>query len=214
VPRERMTVIPNAIDPSHYANLPDVVTAKRALGISGRTVIGFVGFVREWDRLERVIDWLAPRAAARGLHLLVVGDGPARAQLEAQARRLGVADHVSFTGVVARPELPRHAAAFDIALQTALVPYASPLCLFEYLALGKAIVAPDQANHREILRAGVDALLYEPDGPGDLERAIETLVGDEALRSRLEAGARETMAARQFTWRRNAERVVEVAARL
>ena len=145
---------------------------------------------------------------------MVVGDGPVRKELEAQAKRLGIGHRLVFTGVLPRAEVPAAAMAFDIALQTALVPYASPLCLFEYLALGKAIVAPDQANHREILRAGVDALLYEPDGPGDLERAIETLVGDEALRSRLEAGARETMAARQFTWRRNAERVVEVAARL
>ena len=84
----------------------------------------------------------------------------------------------TFTGVVARHEVPHLAVAFDVALQTALVPYASPLCLFEYLALGKAIAAPDQPNHHEVLRAGVDALLYRPDDPGDLERTIEKLVGD------------------------------------
>ena len=214
VSRERMAVVPNAIDPAHYEGLPDAAQAKHALGLDGRIVIGFVGFVREWDRLDRVIDWLAGRGANENLHLLVVGDGPARADLEAQARARGIGDRVSFTGVVKRTDLPSRAMAFDIALQTALVPYASPLCLFEYLALGKAIVAPDQPNHHEVLRAGVDAELYHPDEAGDLERAIERLAGDAALRARLAAGAREAMALRQFTWRRNAERVVEIAGSL
>lgn len=209
VPRAQMRVISNAIDPRHYAELPSPEAAKRALGLEGRVVIGFTGFVREWDRLDRVLRWLASYHGRERVHLLIVGDGPVRAELEALARSLGASGRLSFTGVVPRTQVPVLAMAFDVALQTALVPYASPLCLFEYLALGKPIVAPDQPNHHEVLRAGVDALLYRPDDPGHMERAIEMLVTDETLRERLGAGARTAIEAGGYTWRRNAERVVE-----
>src|SRR5437773_3255366 len=51
VSTERMTVIANAVDPLHYMNLPTPEEARRLLGLEGRIVIGFTGFVREWDRL-------------------------------------------------------------------------------------------------------------------------------------------------------------------
>lgn len=210
VPADRMEVIPNAVDPDHYRNLPAPDEAKRRLGLEQRVVIGFTGFVREWDQLDRLVEWLANQDRARNLHLLIVGDGTVRTSLEEQARALGVADRLTFTGVVPRTRVPELAMAFDIALQTALVPYASPLCLFEYLALGKAIVAPDQPNHHEVLVPGVDAQLYRPEVAGDLERSIDALVSDPGLRARLSDGARAKMATGRFTWRGNAQRVVEV----
>lgn len=76
-------------------------------------------------------------------YLLVVGDGPVRAELEAPAVTLGVERRVAFTGVIDRQIGPDHVAAFDVALQLpAVTAYASPLKLMEYLVLGKAIVAP------------------------------------------------------------------------
>jgi glycosyltransferase involved in cell wall biosynthesis len=189
--------------------VPERDAAKEALGLSGRTVVGFTGFVCEWDRLDRVIRWLASYSGPADVHLLVVGDGPVRGALEALARDLGVASRVKFTGVLPRREVPRHAMAFDVALQMALVPYASPLCLFEYMALGKAIVAPDQPNHHEVLRAGVDALLYDPSDPRDLERRIETLVSDPELTRKLGAAARTAIEERGYTWTAHAERVVK-----
>ena len=88
-----------------------------------------------------------------------------------------------------------------------MVAYASPLKLFEYLALGRAIVAPDQPNIREILDDGVNAVLFDPADPDGLTRAIERLSHDDALRERVAEGARRTIAERGLTWDRNAERV-------
>jgi glycosyltransferase involved in cell wall biosynthesis len=145
------------------------------------------------------------------MHLLIVGDGPARAGLEALASELGVAERVCFTGVVQRQDMPAHVAAFDIALQPAVVDYASPLKLFEYMAQGKPILAPSQANIREVLTGGKDALLF--DGSG-LEPALRALAEDAPLRERLGAAARETLVARDFTWAGNARRVEAIAERL
>ncbi|MBY0236021.1 MAG: glycosyltransferase, partial [Burkholderiaceae bacterium] len=98
--------------------------------------------------------------------------------------------------------------AFDIALQTALVPYASPLCLFEYLALGKAIVAPDQPNHHEILTADADALLYDPVDAAGIEKALDRLCEDPALRERIATAAGQVIARKHLTWPEHAARVV------
>ena len=208
----RIQVIPNGINPAHYRQLPSIDEAKAQLNLRGRLVIGFTGFVREWDRLDRIMEWVAQRAASHPVHLLVIGDGPARAEIEACAARLGVSDRLSFTGAVPREQVPVLSMAFDIALQTALVPYASPLCLFEYLALGKAIVAPDQPNHHEILINGVNALLYAPEDPLGIEKALDALCNDAALRERMAAAAAQVIERKQLTWRQHATRVAALMA--
>lgn len=209
---ERIRVVPNGVNEEAHRAPPSVAEAKAALGLSDRLVIGFIGFVREWDQLDRVVRWIdANRVPAP--HLLVVGDGPARPAIEACARELGVADRVTFTGVLAREQVPARAMAFDVALQTALVPYASPICLFEYLALGKAIVAPDQPNHHEILTDRENALLYDPRAEGGLERAIATLCDDPALRERIGVGAKRLIAERRLTWKHHASAVLESLVR-
>lgn len=210
----RIGVVPNAINEEHFRNLPTTAQAKADLGLQGRLVVGFTGFVREWDRLDRIVAWVAARAPKYPVHLLVIGDGPARAEVEACAARLGVTDRLTFTGAVPRERVPALSMAFDIALQTALVPYASPLCLFEYLALGKAIVAPDQPNHHEILSPGVDALLYDPQNTHGIEKALDTLCADAELRQRIAAAAPDVIRRRQLTWRQHAAKVADLFNRV
>jgi glycosyltransferase involved in cell wall biosynthesis len=213
VPAERLHVMPNGIDESLIPASAIDADAKCRLGVAGFTVLGFTGFVRDWSGLESVIDQLARPECSRWF-LLIVGDGPARAALESRARSLGVAARLRFTGVVKREDIAGHVSAFDIALQPAANPYASPLKLFEYLALGRAIVAPDQPNLREILTPELDAVLFAPDRADSFAAAVARLAADEALRSRLSAAARLTVQRRGLTWRHNAQRVIELAQRL
>ena len=216
VDRARIVVIPNGIDPQQFRGGIDGVEAKRRLGLAGRVVVGFTGFVRDWHGLDQVIGILAKTVPPGGPapHLLIVGDGPARADLERQALAAGVADRVTFTGVVPHERIAVHIAAFDVALQPAAVEYASPLKLFEYMAAGRAIVAPAQPNIMEILTDGDDGVLFDPQEPGALARAIDRLCRDPALRARLGDAARRTIRARRMTWRDNAARVVALASAL
>lgn len=214
VPPERITVIPNGINSQRFAANPDTAQAKRLLGLEGHLVLGFTGFVRDWHGMDKVIDFIAQAGAQGRCHLLLVGDGPVRAALEQQALRLGVADLVTFTGVVQRDQVASYVAAFDIALQPAVVAYASPLKLFEYLALGRAIVAPSQANIREVLQDGVNALLFDPEDNAGLVKAIQRLIEDPALRQRLASKAGATITERGLTWHANAQRVTQLARSL
>jgi glycosyltransferase involved in cell wall biosynthesis len=202
VPAERITVIPNAIVAERFAapsrpERPDPV------------VLGFVGFVRAWHGLDHIVAAMAADAGFN-LSLCVVGDGPARPGLEEQAARLGIAAKVDFTGVVPNAEVPRLVAGFDIALQPAVTAYASPLKIFDYMAAGCAIVAPDQPNIREILEDGTNALLFPPGQPDAVWGAVQRLAADAALRRRLGAAARAA-ALEKHTWRGNARRIVALA---
>jgi glycosyltransferase involved in cell wall biosynthesis len=214
VPAERLMVVPNGINEEHFAGAPTPAEAKAALGWPDALVLGFTGFVRDWHGMDRVIRWMASGDAPRHARLLLVGDGPARADLEALARDLHLGDRVRFTGVISRDDVPRHVAAFDIALQPAVVAYASPLKLFEYLALAKAIVAPRQPNIEEVLEDQRNALLFDPAQPLALEGLLARLAHDEALRQRLGEGARATIGRLNLTWLGNAERVVALARSL
>lgn len=213
VMRDRLHVMPNGIDQALLK--PEAIdqNAKFRLGLGDYTVLGFTGFVRDWNGLEGVLDQMA-RPEGRGWFLLVVGDGPARAALESRARELRVEARLRFTGVVRRTEVAGHVSAFDIALQPAANAYASPLKLFEYMALNRAIVAPDQPNIREILTNKVDALLFKQDDPLSFGAAVQKLADDAALRQRLAAAAADTVRKRDLTWRHNAERVLSLASQL
>jgi glycosyltransferase involved in cell wall biosynthesis len=215
VPDSRIEVVPNGINLGLFQAGEGAAATRRQLGWQPDDfVLGFTGFVRDWHGVDKVVRWMASGAAPARARLLMVGDGPARADLEALAAQLQLGDRVHFTGVVNRDAVPALVAAFDIALQPAVVPYASPLKLFEYLALGKAIVAPARPNLLEVLEHGENALLFDDSQPGALEQALQQLCSDAALRARLGAGAQATIQRRQLTWDGNAQRVGTLAAGL
>ncbi len=213
VPDHRIVVMANGIDPERYRHLPDSAEAKRRLGVGAGVVLGFTGFVRSWHGLDRVIQWMASAPAARAARLLIVGDGPAIPELTRQARSLGVADRVDFAGLVTPDKVAHYATAFDIALQPAVTSYASPLKIIEYMAAGCAIVAPAMPNIRELLDDGDTALLFDPENPLALARAIEKLMDKPEERRRLGRAAREAMTRRRLTWDGNAERTVALLVR-
>lgn len=210
---ERMVVIPNGINEAHFESAPTPEQAKKERGLTGKLVLGFTGFVRDWHGVDRVIRWMAGSDAPDNAHLLVVGDGPVRADLEALAANLGIVERVTFTGVIHRDQVPAWVASFDIALQPAVVAYASPLKLMEYLVMAKAVVAPRTPNLCEVLDDGVNALLFEADEPDALERALARLCSDAELRERLAAGARASISRLDLTWDGNARRVIELVGR-
>lgn len=187
--------------------------AKRALGIEGRDVLGFTGFMRAWHGLDAVLHAVAADSEGKR-HALLVGDGPARAGLEQLAAELSINDRVTFTGLVGREDIVRYVSAFDVALQPSVVPYASPLKMFEYMALGKAIVAPDTANIREILTDGHDAVLFEDGDTKAFGAAIDRVLSDASLRERIERNVVATVRERGYTWEANADRVVSIAREL
>ena len=209
-PAGRVHVIANGVDLERFVAIANSSARRSTLGLAGQRVVGFTGFMREWHGLDRVVEWLGTRAPA-DVTVCFVGDGPARESLETRASKLGVRHRLMVTGVVGRAEIPGWLDLFDIAILPAVVGYASPLKLLEYMAAGCAIVAPDRPNIRELLTDGVDALLIEPERLAD---TLDRLLLDTDLRRRLGRCAQAAIGERNLTWTGNAQRILDLATGL
>ncbi len=214
VQESRIVVIPNGVDRVKFGRQPARDPAKQLLGLEGRLVLGFTGFLREWHKLEQVVDWISDHPGPSQRHLLITGDGPARQAVERRAKERHISHAVTITGVVAREEVSRYVAAYDVALQPAVVAYASPLKLFEYLALGCAILAPSTPNICEVLSDGDNALLFDPADDSSFSSALQRICDDDSLRKRLGENARLTIEKGHYTWDHNALQVIQLFERL
>jgi len=209
VPSHRIVVTSNAVDIARFSDTAASAHAPQTAHKSG-PVLGFVGYVRAWHGLPQVVDLLAQAPELAQATLLIVGDGPGCADLTHRAKRLGVEERVLVSGLVARNSLAAYISTFDIALQPEVTSYASPLKLFEYMALGRAIIAPNAPNIREILTHNVDALLFEPNNSESLAEVIRILVANDDLRIRLGFAAAAKIRDEDISWAKNARRVISL----
>ena len=210
LPSERFLVMPNGVDREAFHPAVDATEVRRRWHLGDGLVVGFVGWIRPWHGVNYLLDAVAQCLPALPmLRLLIVGDGPAVADLKRQAQQLGVAEQVVFTGAVDSRDIPAHVAAMDIAVQPDVTEYASPIKLFEYLALGKAVIAPDKPNILEVVSDRDTALIYTPGDVAALRGCIEELAGDQALRERLAAAALALVERRGYYWEANAQKVID-----
>ena len=209
---QRVHVIGNGAVPERYddAARRAAVEVRARLAVPEQAfVLGFVGYMRPWHRLDLVLEAMASEAL-RPLVLVLMGEGPALGPLREQAERLGLRDRVHVLGVVPPAILPTHVLALDAALIPAINAYASPLKLFDSLAAGVVTLAPDQPNLRENLRHDDNGILFRPDDGDDLRHQLVRLVQDRELSRRIGEAGRRSLLEHRWTWAGNADRVVDV----
>jgi glycosyltransferase involved in cell wall biosynthesis len=148
-------------------------------------VVVFVGSFQPYHRVDLLLEALHVIKEQASTYLLLVGDGTTLPACQAQAARLGLLDRVRFTGRVLYSDVPFHIAAGDIAVMPATNDYGNPMKIYEYMALGKAVVAPNQPTITEIATHEQDAFLFDTEKVSSLAWALNTLVGDGELRGTL-----------------------------
>lgn len=168
----------------------------------------YLGSLHPWKGVDTLI--LAMKYVTRPAHLVVVGGHRARiADLRALAEREGVAERVVFVGPVEPGRRFEWIHRADICLlpltSTSIGSrYTSPLKLFEYMAVGKPIVASDLPSMRVVLEPDKHALLVQESSADGFAKAIERLLRQPALGERLAAAARARAA--EFSWQARAQR--------
>jgi len=141
---------------------------------------------------------------------LIVGDGPARAEVEARVRALGLDGRVTITGRIGHEAMPDYVAAMDVAVvahdRTGV---ASPMKLLEYMAMARAIVAPRLDNIRDVVDDERTGLLFPAGDSAAIAAALLRLRDDSGLRARLGTAARDAIETER-NWRHIAARVVQL----
>lgn len=199
-PRPNVFVVPDG------ATLASPVAFDRR----GPAVAGYAGHLYPWKGVDVLIRALA---LAPGIHGLIVGGHPVehdRARIDGLVRELRLSDRVTITGLLAFRDVRQRLEQASILVlpnsSSAISErYTSPLKLFEYLTLGRPIVASDLPAIREVLTHERTALLVPPDDPAALARALERLAADERLASSLGQAAHAL--ASKYTWSQRARRL-------
>lgn len=172
-PAHKVRIIPNGVDPGIF----DITSDRQALvefGIPPGRVVGIVARldpIKDHSTLFRAIRILVDEMP--GVQLLVVGDGPARANLENLCDELGIAGHVHFVGT--RSDVPRLLRAVDVV---ALSSYseAFPMALLEAMASARPVIATDVGGVNEIVVDRLSGYLVPPRDPVALAAGLRELL--------------------------------------
>ena len=212
---QKIIVNPNGVDVERFRPGVGGVDSRRELGIRDDEVVaGFVGTFGPWHGVEKLAAAIKLMPAKLAVRFLLVGSGSLHAQVEKQLESEVSERRVIFTGAVGHERVPRLLDACDI-LVAPHVPLAdgseffgSPTKIFEYMAMGKGIVASRLGQIGDVLVDRETALLVEPGDVQELANGMVELIESRTLRVALGEKARE-VAEREHTWGHNARRVME-----
>jgi glycosyltransferase involved in cell wall biosynthesis len=197
---ERISVIGNGADTDRFSPISRE-SACKDIGLSpGFLYLCYVGTFMPWHALPVILEATAIVQAARpDVRLLLVGDGDGRAGAEQQAKDLGIADSVIFTGRVPHDLVPAYIAASTLCLATFTSARndgigLSPLKVYEYLACGRPVVASDIEGVTETLCESGGGLVVPPDDAAGLAAAIVALLDDGGEGERMGIAGRKWVA--------------------
>ncbi len=219
VPDEKILVNPNGVETGKYSPEIDGSKVRAKWGLEGKTVIGFIGVFGKWHGTQILAEafgmLLKENPGFRdSVRLLLIGEGEMLPRVREILRDYGVEAQTALTGIVPQAEGPTHLASCDI-LVSPTVPnedgtpfFGSPTKLFEYMAMGKGIVASDLDQIGEVLKHDQTGWLVKPGDAESLKAGLKTLVEDESRRRRLGTAARKEVVAKH-TWEEHTKKIIE-----
>lgn len=175
---ERTVVIPNAVDVRH---------APAARHERARPLVVAVGRLKAPKDFLTLVRALA-QLPASAFEAVIVGDGPDRAELEAEIRRLGIGDRVLLLGE--RRDVPRLLAGADLFVLSS-TSEGMPVSVLEAMAAGLPVVGSGVGGMPELVVDGTTGLLVEPGDPDGLAVALGRLLAEPELRRRMGDAGRE-----------------------
>jgi glycosyltransferase involved in cell wall biosynthesis len=209
---EKITTVPNGVNTQIFHPDIDGLKVRKNFSLEGKIVIGFSGAFSAWHGLDFLLQTIQPLSKERDdIALLLIG----RAKRDFTLPQL-VEDRVIMTGFVPYEHMPEHLAAVDIfiAPYPQIDPfYFSPLKIFEAMAMGKAVLASSQGQIRELIIDGMEGLLYPPGDKAIFLKKLRLLISNSEVRENLGKRARRKIE-QQFTWRHNAQSVMELCRNL
>jgi glycosyltransferase involved in cell wall biosynthesis len=207
LPPAKVRVVHYGLDADDFRRQGATTSGLEALP---RPVVGTVSRLVPEKGVHLLLDAFDACARQTGAgSLVVVGDGPARGALEADARRRGIAGRVHFAGHLPRSGVSAAIRALDVFVFPTFFPEGFGLVLLEAMAWGKPIVASRVISVPEIVTHDRTGLVVPPGDAGRLREALLRLLREPALGERLGAAAR-----REVEQRFGAARMVEETARV
>jgi len=214
VKADKIFPAPNGVDTDFYTPNVDGSEIRNRYNLKDNFVICFTGTFGKWHGIEVLAETVKhivkqiPNAV-----VLYVGDGDLRPNIENIHKKDNVENHTILTGFVPWKDINKYLAASDLLVSPCVSNqdidfFNSPVKLFEYLGMGKPIVASDVGQQGEVIRHESNGLLVKEKEPEELAEAIVRLYKDPDLAKRLGEQARKD-AVEKHDWKVNAARIIE-----
>lgn len=216
---EKVTVIPNAVNSEQFTTSRQAdPELQQSLGLEGSVVLGFIGSFYAYEGLDLLLEACARLFRERpDVKLLLVGGGPQKSRLVAQAAALGIAERVVFTGRVPHEEVRRY---YDLVTlfvyprhRMRLTNLVTPLKPLEAMAQGSLVVASDVGGHKELLVDGKRGYLFPAGDPAALAAKLGDVVDAQEAWPALRAEGRRFVE-EERSWDRVVARYAPVYERL
>jgi glycosyltransferase involved in cell wall biosynthesis len=202
----KIEVIHNGVDAEHFH--PDISgdRIKKNYNLQEKIVVGFLGEVRHSHDMETLVKGFAMASSViDNLILFIVG--PYKSFFNQMINKHGIQSKVLITGQIDHADVPEYLAAFDIAVSPIKDLYPSPIKNYEYMAMGKAIIATDLKSTTSILKN--TGILIKPGSVVEMHNGIVKLAQNENLRNEMGKQARK-MVLEKHTWKHNARSVLDL----
>lgn len=205
-----VTDVPKGVDVDAFT--PDGPSVRPALGLGDRPVVLTVARLVPIKNLTMLLDAIAEvRRTVADVVLLIVGDGPQQAALEARARALALGDAVRFAGYVPQAETPAWYRAADVFALSSDFDN-SPNVVLEAMASGLPVVATDVGGLRGYVNAGTGGTLTPKGDARAFAAALLPYLTSPGMATAAGALNRE-VAVERYSWDASAARMHEVYAR-
>jgi len=202
----KCVVVPNAIEKQEIKiNELRVTEIKKQFNLSEVTVLGFVGSIFPYHGVDRLIQGVS-KLKYSDIAILVVGDGYLIPELKQLASNLGISSRVHFTGSVPKEDVYNYISAMDILTLPNTEWYCSPVKLFEYGALGKTILAVNEAGVSDVM-SNEEGLLFENNDNAFQEALLASITKVEELE--IKAKKFQEKVFEKHNWRANAQKVIQ-----
>jgi glycosyltransferase involved in cell wall biosynthesis len=206
-------VSPNGVDLERYTDLPPAEEARTALDLPQRFTAVYTGHLYQGRGIDMILE-LAKRNRSSSF-VIAGGESPAVSTWRDKTNAAGL-DNVRFLGFVPNQDLPIVQAAADVLLMphelrvidssgSDIAPFTNPMKAYEYMAVGKPILASELPIIGELLNDDM-AILIEPEDMEAWDQAFKRVQQNESLRKRLGEAAREHV--KQYTWQARSERIL------
>jgi PEP-CTERM/exosortase A-associated glycosyltransferase len=215
IPADRVTVIPNAVDPAEFRPAqPADPALRKTVGLDGPATIGFIGSFYAYEGLALLIAAMPEiRSRKPGTQALLVGGGPEEAALRQVVEAAGLRHAILFTGRVPHGDVQRHYDLLDALvyprLPMRLTDLVTPLKPLEAMAQGRLVVASDVGGHRELIEDGRTGILFRAGDGAALAAAVVAALDDEPRAAAMRRQGREFVE-RERTWAKSVARYVPV----
>jgi glycosyltransferase involved in cell wall biosynthesis len=209
LPYQKIHLVPNGVDCTLFNPDSTSMEVRQRHNLDDKVVVGYVGGFQQWHRLDLFIQtaFLLTKELPN-IHFILVGEDP-EDSIKRMVSERGLANRFTFSGHVVQSDVPLYINAMDISVLPSTLPYMSPMKIYEYMAMGKPVIAPGNNTTVEaVVMPNRHGLLFEAGNADSMKNAIITLAIDPVLRQRMGKDARRSVQ-NNYTWYQQACKLIQ-----